>query len=333
MWGNLQGWIIAAVLFFLMVLSAWTLQQVNAPTPPTRFGLDPQNLSVLELSVSPRSIVPMEAPGDAGDLYLQAIREVRTDRSAYERFIERGRLSEARNLKAVAYILQAAPIGSMRLLTRDPPKNIGYFENFTPDDLSDIRLLGKTVERIGLLQQADGRIEEAKKSLEASFSLGAKLFQERLIFMEAFEGLGLMNGSAEVLRLMAGQEKDASRVDLLERFLQSTRTLYEQRMKPMWTIISSVGGTPASNRKMAEHAGDIFHFTTQAQQERMWRVESTLKLGRFRFHVGGKDYGRLADQLQAETRLKILENDPDRYVSQAARAAMSLTQSEYHRIK
>lgn len=333
MWGNVQGWIIAGVLLILMVISGWTLQQINAPTSPTRFGLDPQNLSVLELSVSPKSVVPMPDSGDAGDLYLQAIEKVRADRSTYERFIERGRLSDARNLQAVAYILQAAPIGSMRLLTRNPEKNIGYFEMFTPEDLADIRLAGKTVERIGLLQQADGQIESAKQFLQASFALGAKLFQERLIFMEAFEGLGLMNGSAEILRVIARQEKNTDEMTKWDNFLESTRTLYEQRMKPMWSVISSVGGTPASNRKMAEQAGDVFHFTTEAQQERMWRIESTLKLGRFRFHVGGKEYGRLADQTYALARLKMLSQDSDRYVSQAARAAMELTSADYHRIK
>ncbi|GIW77792.1 MAG: hypothetical protein KatS3mg104_2855 [Phycisphaerae bacterium] len=333
MWGNLQGWIVAGVLLILMGISGWTLQQINAPTPPTRFGLDPKNLSVLELSVSPGSIVRMQAPGDAGELYLQAIREVRSDRVAYERFVERGQLSDARNLKAVAYILEAAPIASMSLLTRNPEKNIGYFKMFTPEDLADIKLAGKTVERIGLLQQVNGRTEQAKESLQASFALGAKMFKERLIFMEAFEGLGLMNGAAEILRVIAQQEKNINQVATLESFLESTRTLYEQRMKPMWSIISSVGGTPASNRKMSEHAGDIFHFTTQAQQERMWRVESILKLGRFRFHVGGQGYGRLADQTQASARLKVLVNDPDRYVSQAARSAMDLTSEDYHRIQ
>jgi hypothetical protein len=68
-------------------------------------------------------------------------------------------------------------------------------------------------------------------------------------------------------------------------------------------------------------------------QERMWRIESTLKLGRFKFHVGGQQHGRLADQTLAPTRLAALQNDPDPYVAAAARAAANLTQAEYNLIK
>ena len=151
--------------------------------------------------------------------------------------------------------------------------------------------------------------------------------------MEAYEGLVLMNGSAEMMKIIAKQQGDDQRVAQLDEFLTATKSLYEDRMKGMWAVINAVGGTPDSNKKMASHVGDIYHFTTAAQQERMWRVESTLKLGRFKFHVGGQEYGRLADQTLAPTRLSELEKDPDPYVAAAARAATNLTQPQYNLIK
>jgi hypothetical protein len=333
MWGNLQGWIVAGVLFVIICFSAFAVKGMNEPTPPTKFGLDARNLAPLEISPKPATIVAMDAPGDAGELYRKAIEEVKANRKQYEQFLERGKLADARSLAAVKYVVEAAPMASMKLLTARPEQNLGYFEMATPEDLAAIKLAGKAVERVGLLQNADNRKKEAVQSFEASFALCAKLFNERLVFMQAFEGLGLMNAAAEMMKIIAKQQGDEKRVAELDEFLLATRTLYEERMKPMWMVISAVGGTPQSNRKMAEHTGDVYHFTSEAQQERLWRVESTLKLGRFKFHVGGQDYGRLADQTLAPTRLAALQNDPDPYVATAARAAADLTQAQYNLIK
>lgn len=333
MWGNIQGWIIAGVLFVLICVSMFFVAGMNAPTSPTKFGLDPKNLAPLELSVKPNTIVPMSAPGDAGELYRKAVEDVKANPKKYEDFINRGKLADGRGLPAVRYVIEAAPIASMKLLTQKPEQNLGYFEMFTPDDLAAIKLAGKATERVGLLQNADNRKKEAIQTFEASFALGAKLFNERLVFMEVFEGLGLMNGAAEMMKILAKQEGDEKRVAQLDEFLMATRSLYEDRIKGMWAVINAVGGTPESNKRMAQHIGDIYHFTTPAQQERMWRIESTLKLGRFKFHVGGQQYGRLADQTLAPSRLAELVNDPDPYVAAAARAATNLTQAQYSQIK
>ncbi len=332
MWGNLYGWIIAGVLFMFMLLGLWGLQHMNRITEPTKFGLDPKNLSKLELGVKPSQVYAMTGSGDAGAAYRKAIDEVNADLKKYERFVESGKLADGKSLPAIKSVMEAASMSGMSLLMQKPDQNIGYYEFATPPDLNAIDLAGRATQQLGMLYFADNKKDEAKKHFEASFALGAKMFNERVRFQEAFKGIGLMNGSAPRLKELALAEKDEKRVADIDDFLAGTQEMTAQITK-MWNVIYAVGGTDSSNKAVADNIGNVYHFTSPAMQERMWRVESTLRMGWFQYNVGGETYGRKADQVTAAYRLKELENDPDPAVAAAAKAGLNLTLQQFRAIK
>ncbi len=332
MWGNLAGWIIAGVLFICISAGAYVVHvKVNQRSEPTKFGLDEKNLAPLDLAVKPTSIVSMSASGDAGEAYRRAIDDVLRSTKKYETFIDSGTIAEGASLPAVKAVLEAAPMAQASILMRNPSGNIGYFDYAASPELVALDLAGRSVERIGLLHNAAGNKKEALRHFEASFALGAKMFNERVIFMEAFKGIGLMNGAAEMMRIMARQENDEARIAELEAFLTGTKDVTAQ-LDRMWKVVNAVGGTPQADRLVARHAGDIFHFASPAMKERMWRVEATLKLGRFKYNVGGPE-GRLADHTAAVFTLDELETDSDPAVKAAAQVAKNLTLQDFRLIK
>ncbi len=327
MWGNRNGWIIAGILFLLIMWGAWQAFGINYVTSPTAFGKNPARLAKMDLEVNPATIVATPDSTDAGPIYRRAIDDVKANLSKYQRFVESGKLADAKSLSAIDLVLEATPMNRMTLLMQKPEANIGYFRDAAPEDLLAIELAGKAVERVGLMHVADKKLKEANKYFEASFALGAKMYAERVIFMQAFKGIGLMNGAAEMMRSTAEMDKDEARVKKLESFLASTKKT-TGLMIEMWKVINSV-----DNPTIARHAGDIYLFTQADQmQERLWRVESTLKVGRFKYNVGGAE-GRFADQMGAPIRLAELEKDPDPAVATAARAASALTVQDFRSIK
>jgi hypothetical protein len=327
MWGNRNGWIIASVLFLLIAWGAWQAFGINYVTSPTAFGKNPVRLAKMDLEVNPATIVATPDSTDAGPIYRRAIDDVKANRSKYERFVESGKLADAKSLSAIDLVLQATPMNRMTLLMQKPEENIGYFRDAAPEDLLAIELIGKAVESVGMLHWVDKNYSEAGKYFEASFALGAKMYAERVIFMEAYKGIGLMNGAATMLKAIAAIDNDEARVKKLDAFLASTKKTTDL-MADMWKVIYAV-----DEPTIARHAGDIYLFTQADQmQERLWRVESTLKVGRFKYNVGGAD-GRFADQMGAPIRLAELEKDPDPAVATAARAASALTVQDFRSIK
>lgn len=324
MWGNTIGWIIAAVLGMLIMGGALLFGiSFNQLTPTTKFGTDPKNLAELSMEPKPSNLVAMPTAGDAGPLLMQAIGEVKANESKYTAFIASGKAADAAKLPAVKAALDAAPMSQMKLLSAKPATDIDYFPLSAHPDLATLGTIAQCLERAGMLYTADKKYKEAKKYHEAQFALGAKMFAERAMFMEALQGLGHMRGAAVGLKSIATAEKDDARAKQIEAFLAASDAFYKERMEPMWKVIGSVDGNV-----IARHTGDIYHFTDSANmKERMWRVESVLKLGRFKFSVGTD--GHAADQSYVPMRLAELEKDADPLVAEAAKKANALTLAEY----
>jgi hypothetical protein len=88
---------------------------------------------------------------------------------------------------------------------------------------------------------------------------------------------------------------------------------------PMWTIIGAI-----DPKRIAEHSGDVFAIAKDSQ-ERMWRVEAILQLGRLRYNAASG-----ADQRAANRMLKkMAENETDPIIRAAAKAAAELTIEKY----
>jgi hypothetical protein len=190
--------------------------------------------------------------------------------------------------------------------------------NYDPDKpaLEALRTLGQCARRAGQLIEKQ-RPAQAVRLYEATFALGTRLYQERLVWAELDVGLTLM---AEGAALLAAA--DPSRAEAIRRFDLARKTFVIDRLQPTLRVIAS-----ADQVVIDTHAGDVAWFARHAQ-DRMWRVEAIFKLGRYRFNAR-----HIGDQRAANSLLKELCDDPDPVIQAAARAARDLTEQQYRTLR
>ncbi|MBC7782655.1 MAG: hypothetical protein H7144_02355 [Burkholderiales bacterium] len=327
MWGNLYGWMIALALCVLMSVGLWQLHAAGQASAPTAFGTNPAALLPLSADMPTNTVVQMTSPGDAGDLYRKAIADLKVNAYLYDNARVDGNEAPATQLDGVKAVLAATPLAKATLLAAAAEQNIGYFDSAISPDLAAIEKVGTVVEQLGLIYYGNMANSEAKQYFAAEFALGAKLFDERVSYAEAEKGIGFMRAAVRMLMEIAKTEKNAARQAELAAFDAKLGESFD-RIRAVWTIIYSV-----DQRVIARHAGDIFLFSTPAQQERMWRVESILKLGRFKYNVGGAD-ARVANHTRAAERLAELEKtETDPVIRAAVKAAQGLTLEQFRRIQ
>jgi hypothetical protein len=268
----------------------------------------------------------MTEPCDAGSLVREAIALYRRDVAAYDAFAATGRpgTPEAAELAAIDKLVEATNCTRMTLFADHPGEVVRYGE---VRDLAALRTLGEIAAvRLGLNYKRVNNTKEATRYLQATFALGAKLFQERLTYAEAHVGLELMATSAPALLELAKAGRDAARTAELEQFEQGRQQLVTEQVQPMARMLRSIDA-----QVVARHAGDVFYFAEPraggGSFDRMWRVEAILALGRMRYFVGGE--GRAGDQRAATQRLQTYLTDPDPVIREAANAALDLTLEEY----
>jgi len=323
MFGNLQGWIVAAVMFVLIALGVWQVSSVNNLTPLTKFGKDETLFEPLTISVAPTSIVAMDMAGDATESYRTAIDDIRRNTSKYESAIASNDLNTIKSLPAVKSALAAAALNSGTLLIKNVDDNVGY-STMENDDMKALLLLGKNLE-IGGLYAHEKDAKLGRKLFEAQFALGAKMFNERINYWEAFFGIGQMRSAAEGMKIIATKANDTAEVEKLTAFNEAAGKLVEKDgvMDRMWRVLGSV-----KPQTINDHAGDVYAFTGKGMKERLWRIESILKLGRHKFNVE-----RLADQTIVPYRLQELSKESDPAIKVAVDKADKLTLQDYRMIK
>ena len=318
MFGNLKGWIIAAVLGGLLAMLTWQAIAFNAITPRTAMSSRAELFQPLVLGVDPATLVTMDAAGDGSSLYREAIKMVKASKPRYEAYLEKT-TTLIDDVPAVQKLIDAAPLQPGPILTADLSANIGYV--METDDLVALKLAGDCCERLGVLNMADNP-EVAKKCFRAELALGAKMFDERLYFYEAFDAIGLMHGAAGGLKVIATRAKDDGEVEKLTDFVAGTDKA-AKLMDDMWKVVGAIDlGT------VALHAGDVFYFTYPQMNERMWRIQSTLQLGRLKYSAA-----RLADSSAVDRRLvEMSKTEKDPAVLAAVSTAQALTMSDYRSI-
>ncbi|HEY0009842.1 MAG TPA: hypothetical protein VGB55_14030 [Tepidisphaeraceae bacterium] len=326
MWGNLRGWIIAGVLLALLTTGTFYVGKMNYVSTTSTWGQDPNKLSPLKLDPDPSTVVPMNQPGDAGALYESAMTDVRRNASLYEQFSATNDLSIGRELEGVKAVLEAGPLSLGPILSKRPSENIGYFDENASDNLKALQRAGEATALVGALLKSTGRADEAKRYFEAQFALGAKMFAERLVYQEALFGIGHMRSALRSLNDLYAAEKNADKAKKMSEFDAQLASMLK-RIQPLDQAIRGV-----DEKDTARYAGDFYYFTTPAMQERMWRVEAILKLGRMKYNAGGQN-ARLANQAGVPDRLAELQKDPDPVIQAAATAAQNLTLAEFRNIR
>ena len=324
MWGNRLGWCISAALVALFGATVYGFEAAKATTAPTALGRDPATMESVALPVAPGTVVAMTESRDAGPLYRRVVERYRADDLTYDRLAQSagGRsldAADAAALPAFAPLIEATPLASATLFADDPAAVVSYKSD--PPDLAALRAVGlaaaNTALRLGKSDPA-----RARELYEAAFSLGAKLFAERLTYAELQAGLELMSTASAGLADWAAKQNDADLAIKVKLFDDARKGYAEQRLAPAWRAISSVD--PAVN---ATHAGDVFAFA-EGSREPMWRTEALLKLGRLRYSAA-----RIGDKAAAarvaRARADNSETDAEKL---AAAAARDLTLIDFRRL-
>jgi hypothetical protein len=310
MWGNALGWTISLVLVVATAGAIrWLDRNARMISAPTAFVEDHANLAIA-LPIPPGTIVDMTDPADAAATYRGAIDDYNQQPYIYERFARDGRLHDLDSVPTLDNLTGATHSASANIFAANPSEIVNY--NDDKPALDALRTLGACAIRAGQLIEKD-QPQHAMQLYEATFSLGTKLYQERLIYAELDAGLTMMAQSATLIGLLEPDRADATR-----KFNETRKDFVVSQIQPTLRILSSI-----DQKVLEEHAGDVFYFAQHAS-ERMWRVEAILKIGRYRFNAG-----RVGDQRAAMSALEKLSHDPDPTIRAATNAAENLTEQQY----
>ncbi len=325
MWGNSLGWSLSMLVVALAAGWMYLISSGTNATPATTFSRDPRHFMALTLPEPPPAakLPPPTDDRDAGELYRQAIKRFEADRITYEDFAARGTLapSAAAKLDAIDLLVQATPCAKMNLFAAHPQQIVNYDHDKPP--LEALRMLGKVcVDRLGLLKQRAGDNDGASKLFHAGFALGEKLARERITAEELRIGLELMSKSAAAMAGAAGRAGENDRAASLKEFTSELAAFTREQVDPIARVTHTI-----DPRIVGEQTGDVFELARRSQ-ERMWRVEAILQLGRVRYLAG---QGGTSGNQRAATAFttKVAAEDPDPVVRCAASAARDLTAGQH----
>jgi len=314
MWGNRLGWGISAAMV-LIAVGAWLLVENQLRvTAPTSFSQNAQNLAVLTPPLPANPIVDFNEPPDAGQLYRQAAIAFADNSEICEQFEGN---PQGAPPPPIQLVLDATNKRGV-VIFGDVPGVLINYAGATPG-LDVFNDLGHLIDGAGLMLFKEKRIDDAQRFYRAVYSLGLRLYDERLDYEEYSRGMGLMNEAT--IGLAECEPRDSPLRADLQRQEEAVAAYDENHVKPIYQVLVS-----GDQQSIATYAGDIFVFAAQSR-ERMFRVEAILKLGRYRF-----DAARNADQVAVPRYLRKLLEDPDPAIRTAASAARDLTLEQYRMI-
>lgn len=322
MWGNALGWCISAVMVVATAVGViWLEHNMDSVSGRTEFSLRQEDGGVIALPVPPLTVLPgMTDEIDAGPIYRAAVEQYQRDPVTYGRFARSGRERDIEEIQpGVRVVLQARTARHAILFAGNPSEIVNY--NAERPALEALTVLGACARRAGqLIEKKDPA--EAMHLYEAAFALGARLYEERLTWAELDSGLTLMAEAATLIGSRAQSSGDLSRAEACRKFNEARQSYVRQRLAPMQRVLTS-----ADQAVLEEHAGDVFYYARHAE-ERVWRVEAILKLGRYRFNAG-----RVGDQRAAMRVLPELAEEIDPAIRAAAVAARDLTEAQYRMLR
>ncbi len=322
MWGNRLGWGLSGAMVVivggLLGLVIWASLRI---TPPTEFTAQGKHLEAMALPVDPAGYLAASTePGNAGELYRQAIIEYGQNAQRYQAFTSNPRkLSDLDNLPAAADLLKAAQLAPGAIFADKPGVIVSYDNQELVDSIEG---LGNVLTMAGSLARREKNFDLAEKYFQAAFAFGCSLYKERLTRGELGAGLGMMSGAAVSMQRMAVDQGKTDLANHWQDFLKAYSDYDTDWIKRIERVISSI-----DQKVLERHAGDVYVLATQSQ-ERLWRIEAILKLGRYRYNAGRK-----GDQRQAARFVKQLASEAtDPAIRAAAVAARDLTPAQYHQL-
>lgn len=348
MFGNRLGWGISALIVIVVAMMLgvldWYARHVRQAAQTkkdteqkvenveakykTSIGWNARDWSA-KLAIDPRQVASawMTQEGEAMPLYKQALAVYKERPLTFENFksdqvgslptVYREQIDRAMKL-----LIEASKLKGGGIFRDETAKLIGY--DIASDEVAcDLAAL-KAMRDLGTVAgnyawfyrhrstEAD-RYQRADELQKASFSLGLKLYEERIGCRELIAGMGLM----AVAEDMARQTEDPAQKELLTKFAKA-RLEYAQTDLPklwagaMWTLDPNVYDMMALARDC---------------RETMWRVEAILTLGRAKFRCDPAKTNAMHEQAkrQAVQAIKFYLDDSNPSIREAARKADLLT--------
>jgi len=326
MFGNRVGWGISALIVLAAVLLLWRVYRIGTDfTPPGPIGQSAA-LWTMQLPVDPRSIATwMTEDVDAIDLYKQVIAEYMAN-LAYDGYLRQASADPAviqQINKGIDLMIRASTAKRPGVFIDRPSEIITYDSDRRP--LKALKAMGDVGIRLGLILNNKDRpvydATRARQVFQAVFSLGLKLYEERLVWEEADYGLKLMATSRYL-----DDPASPGRADLLQKFDDQRKPFYFKYIDPLLRHIFIANPDAKRFPQFRSWGGDMAALATKCP-EYMWRVEAIFALGRCKFQ--GNTMG---DQKGAVRLLKSLCEDSDPRIRIAAQAADRLTREDLQRL-
>lgn len=321
MFGNKIGWILSMIIAGLMGWGIFTLGAAPAIAKPS--GKFKNLATPIHLPMSPDEALPglMTEDRDAGDQYRQAIQLYLEDRRAYDKDKQYDRRDK---LPAIKLLVEAASARKASIFSATPETLVNY--RYPWPELDVLMKLGMISNSIAFTAQARGDEATTKTYAGATFALGAKLYEERLTHGELDAGQKLMQTAGDTFKALAKRIGDIAAELHWQKFGEQTAAYYKQNIQALYQNLARDSGADA---------GDTFALAMQ-NPDRMWRVESILKIGRFKFNAS-----RYGDQVGAKRMLENPEKykyadwskDKDPAIRAAAKAAKELTIEQFRMIQ
>jgi hypothetical protein len=327
MFGNLLGWAISAVIV-VGVAIGMTFLYISASgfSSPGPVGQNAASWKV-ELPLDPRSLATwMTEDQDAIAIYKEAIAEYKAKPRQYNAYLERGKLDtpEYKDIEKGVNLLIKAAVMKRPGVFADRPAELITYDTDRPALKEALRTLAKCAMKVGrqLEVAASSATSEADKAkaiarardiYRAVYSLGVKLYEERIVFDEWFEAREMLAVS-RWLGEIAESAAEASRFKEIDAQIPA---YFKSRMEPVQNTIQVLYPRAGDLAALAANGGDL-----------MWRVEAILALGRVRYTAE-----RTGDQLGATRLIEDLLADPDPRIKIAAQTAKNLTRQGVHRLR
>jgi len=316
MFGNVLGWVISAVIVALTTIAMSAFYVAGAYiSPPGTVGRNAASYS-MQLPLDPRPLATwMSEEQDAIAIYKEAIAEYNAKTRAYNAYIERGKLNSpeyAEIEKGVNLLVKASTMRRPGVFSDRPGELITY-DSDRPALKEALRTLGKTAMKVGRQAEVEKNLSRAREIYRAVYTLGVKLYEERLIFDEWYEAREMLSVAKWLGEISESSDEGARFKQVDDQILP----FYKTKIEPVQNTIQVLYPEAGDAAALAVNGGDL-----------MWRVEAILALGRCRYTSP-----RAGDQIGATRLIDQLMKDSEPRVRLAASVAKALPREGVHKIR
>src|SRR5258706_1040129 len=232
MFGNRLGWgISAAILLVTALLMSLLYKMGTQIAPPGTVGLNAANYS-MQLPLDPRSLATwMSEEQDAIAIYKEAIAEYNAKTLAYNAYIERGKLNSpeyAQIEKGVNLLVKASTMRRPGVFADRPGELITY-DSDRPARKEAMRTVATAARTAGRQLEVEKNVSKAREIYRGVYTLGVKLYEERLVFDEWYEAREMLS-VAKWMGEIADSGDEGARLKQIDGQI---RPFYKNKIEPV----------------------------------------------------------------------------------------------------